>query len=366
MRIDFIDGLRGLSALGVVYVHYCTLFNPFIPMGFYNHAAIVCEFFVISGFVLSYRFWKNQDSEQLTSSSLRRYVRLTSAPLVSILISYLLMKFSLYRHVEIFNLTGSTEMTQAFFNFEPKLYDALYESLWGMYFSYHQPESYSPVLWTMQWELKGSLLTAAFLALFGKVRRRWILYLILLIISIDTLYPTFIFGVMFSDLLYSKEGRQLHESLKKQKFLAISLFCIGAFLSIYASDFPTDIYKNLEFEFLRQNGINSDVFYHMVSAVMIMYAVIHLNILKKTLSWKVLTKIGEYSFSLYLIHIQVVCSVGAFVFLEIYNRGYDMTTCILFGSLSAILVTIPAAILLHRYVDMPAAKLAKRVQKFFE
>ena len=321
---------------------------------------------MLSAFVLSYRFWQTQNTDSLTSSSLRRYVRLTVAPLVSILVAYILLEISLYHHEEVSKILGSSAIFAHYFQLTPSLSDALYESFWGMYFSYSTPTSYNPVLWTMSWELKGSILTAAFLALFGKVRNRLPLYIILIIISIDTLYPTFIFGVMFSDLLYSKEGRQLHESLKKQKFLAISLFCIGAFLSIYASDFPTDIYKNLEFEILRQNGINSDVFYHMVSAVMIMYAVIHLNILKKTLSWKVLTKIGEYSFSLYLIHIQVVCSVGAFVFLEIYNRGYDMTTCILFGSLSAIFVTIPAAILLHRYVDMPAAKLAKRVQKFFE
>ena len=122
----------------------------------------------------------------------------------------------------------------------------------------------------------------------------------------------------------------------------------------------------MDLDFLAQNKINHEKFYHMISAGLITYAILHLETLQKILSWKILTKIGEYSFSLYLIHLQVVLSVGTFVFLEIYNRGYDMTTCILFGSLSAILVTIPAAILLHRYVDMPAAKLAKRVQKFFE
>ena len=368
MRIEFIDGLRGLMALGVVYLHYCFVFFHFIPMGFYNSCVVVCEFFVISGFVLSFRFWKNRDTELLTSSSLRRYVRLTAAPLVSILLSYLLIKVSFFYCTQIIALTRHIPESEAgfFYLLVPSLTDALHEGLWGMYFDYHQSASYSPVLWTMKWEFKGSILVAAFLALFGKVHNRWILYVIFLVISIDTLYPTFIFGVMFSDLLFSPEGRKLYESLKKQKIFALIMLGLGIFFSIYSTDFPADIYRKLEFEFFNRNGIDIEIFYHMLASVMIMYAVVCSDTLQKFFSCKFLTKIGEYSFSLYLLHVPILCSVGGFIFLKFFNNGFDMVSCIFLGSSAAILVTIPAVYLLHHFVDMPAGKLAKYVQKKFE
>lgn len=361
MRIDFIDGLRGLAALGVVFIHYCLLFYPFIPIRFYVACIFVCEFFIISGFVLSRRFWQTQNLDSLTSSSLRRYVRLTAAPLASIFFSYLLIKFELFNYAEV-----NPQLANGIFVLEPNLQDVLYEGLWGMYFSHNETTSYNPALWTMSWELKGSLLTAAFLALFGKVRNRLPLYIIFIIVSIDTLYPSFIFGVMLSDLMYSKEGKKLYEFLKKQKTLAAILFVPGIFLSFYSTDSPFNAFRYLEFDFFAEHSININVFYHMLSALLITCSVLILKPLQKIFSCKVLTKIGEYSFALYLLHIQMVLSVGCFVFLEFFHRDFGLTTCIIFGSLAGLSATIPAVFLLHRYVDIPAAKLAKHAEKFFE
>lgn len=324
--------------------------------------------FLLSGFVQSYRFWQNQNLDALTSSSLRRYIRLTVAPFVSILLSYLILKFSLYQYKEVAAITESVKNMAYYFQLTPNFFDMLYESFWGMYFSYSTPTSYNPVLWTMSWELKGSLLTAAFLALFGKVRNRLPLYIIFIIVSIDTLYPSFIFGVMLSDLLYSKEGKKYHEVLKNQKALALMALIIGIFLGLYTfkADSVFNLYGNMDVELLAQHKINHEKFYHIISSGLLMYAILHLKTLQKILSLKLLTKIGEYSFSVYLIHIQIELSFGAFVFMQFFNRGFDVTTCIFFGSVVALLATVPAVYLLHHFVDMPAGKLAKRVQKIFE
>ena len=162
---------------------------------------------------------------------------------------------------------------------------------------------------------------------------------------------------MFSDLLYSKEGKKWHEVLKNQKALAIKALIIGIFFRLYT--FKAESVFNL---FGTQHKINHERFYHIISAGLLMHAILHFQSLQKM----VLTKLGEYSFSIYLIHIHVLFFLGGYLFLEFFNRGSDIFTCIFFGSVISLLATAPAVFLLHHFIDMPAGKLAKRVQKFFE
>ena len=112
--------------------------------------------------------------------------------------------------------------------------------------------------------------------------------------------------------------------------------------------------------------MNVEEFYHVIGATLVTYAVIQLNILHKVLEWKLFTLVGKYSFSLYLIHAQILLSVGGTVFLKFFNSGYEMNLSVFAGIFEGLLATIPATYLLHNFVDVPSGKLAKRFEKFFE
>lgn len=361
MRLDFIDGLRGFFALFVAFSHYTALFCKILPEGFHNSSGSVCGFFVITGFVLARRFWIEHDYGHLATAALRRYFRLTIAPCVSIIFAYMLMKFHVMFNSEVCALTNSVEFMRSYYNFVPSFKMALREGLWGMYFSYDQVNSYNPVLWTMEYELKGSVLIFAFLSLFGVIKNRVYIYAVLIMISFDTLYLPFIFGVMISDLMYSAECEKYREYLKARVLFQCCIFIAGIFLYFYALDSTVSLYGRLQFGLFEAYNIPVEQFYHIIGASMIIFAIFHLEILQRFFSLKFFTIIGKYSFSLYLIHAPILLSVGGFVFLSMVNHGLSLAVSILGGVLSAILITVPTTLLLHRFVDIPAGRLAKRV-----
>src|SRR4249920_301079 len=112
-KLGYMDGLRGVAAFVVVLHHFALTFRPELVAAvspltllFAGHFA-VCIFFVISGFVLSYKFFETSRADVVTSGAVRRYFRLMPLVLTAVLISYLLLRFGLYHNFDAFALTHS-------------------------------------------------------------------------------------------------------------------------------------------------------------------------------------------------------------------------------------------------------------------
>ena len=364
MRLDFIDGLRGVFALCVIFDHYDLIFYQNLPQDLYFYSVNVCGFFVITGFVLSYRYWQDKNPARLTSAALRRYFRLTATPFIAILLVYFLLKFHLIFLHELPKFISLPEWVTAFYNFEPSLRSALYEGLWGMYFSYSQGDSYNPVLWTMQYELKGSFMALAFLALFGRLENRTPVYLIFALVTIlvDVTYFSFLFGVWLSDRL-AAENNSVPKLGALGNFLVFTVLVAGIFFAYYASGIS--VYDKINFPIFGVLRIHPAVFYHAAGAAIIIFAVSRAEVLRKFFSLKFLTRAGSYSFSLYVLHIPILFSVGGFVFLKAVGGGLSFTAGVICGSAAALLSTFASVVFLYNFVDLPAGKLAKRIEKFF-
>lgn len=366
MHLIFIDGLRGFFALFVIFSHYSVLFYHIIPSGFRHSSATVCGFFIVTGFVMTCNFWKNRDRTRLTYAALRRYIRLTAVPLASIICSYLLLKHNLFIRDEIAPYTDSPQIVQSFLRFTPHFWDAVKEGLWGMYFAYDQVNSYNAVLWTMKYELKGSILLLAFLALFGNIRRREWIYLCFIIIFIDTIYPTFIFGAILSDMMYSAEGEKYREFLANKSFLPWIALIVGVFFYFYALDFNFVLYEKLNFSIFAKMNIRVEPFYHVLGSVLVVFAIFRLECLQRIFSHRFFTTVGKYSFSLYAMHSILLLSFGSLAYLKIMDHFSNHVLCVFLGTVVSLAVTIAITIPLHHLIDVPAGKLSRRVQKFFE
>ena len=363
MRIDFIDGLRGFFALGVLYAHYSSVFFMILPSGFYHFASIVCGFFVISGFILSYRFWQNRETKSLTSMALRRYFRLTPLPLVSLMFVFILMKFNLFLTNESCTIVPIFEVIKNYYGGDWNLLSAFKGALWDMYFDFKTIENYNVALWTMEYELKGSLMSLACLALLGNVKRRILIYLIFLILTFDSLYLNFVFGIMLSDLIYSDEGKKYFEILKSKQILSWIIFAVGCFLSYYALDI--NLYGKLNFEIFSAFEIDVERLYHIIGIAMFIYGIIHLKILQNFFGSRFFTILGKYSFAIYILHVPMGLFFNGYCFINLYELGFSPVTSANLSIVAGFLSTLAGATIIYHFVEMPSIKLTKRIEKIF-
>ena len=110
-KISYLDGLRGVAAINVLIMHFFIVLAPALiytsrmparmgnfeqyftatPLGLIGAGNFsVCIFFVLSGYVLTQKYFKTKDKNIILSSALRRYIRLFIPVLAVIIFSFLL------------------------------------------------------------------------------------------------------------------------------------------------------------------------------------------------------------------------------------------------------------------------------------
>lgn len=374
-KIRYFDGLRGLAALVVVIQHYILAFYPAIfsradelrhtgyelettlastPFNiFFNGNFAVCIFFVLSGYVLTHKFFITKDSEYITAGACKRYIRLMIPVLVIVAIAYVFMKLSLFNNIEVSKITLSSNWLATTYDFEPSLMGMLKQGIYGVFVG--TDFSYNTSLWTMSVEFLGSFLVFSLASIFGKSKKRYIFYTIIAIYFVKTYYLAFILGMMLSDCYNSN-----YEVIRKLKGRATCSICLvlGLFLGSYPL-VPTDntIYKYISIE-----TFNSGVLYRTVGAVLLMIAIMNSKILISFFSSKILNYVGKISFSMYLIHLIIICSFSGTLFTSAlpylgYNKAFILTFI-----LSMILIFIISHYY-SKYIDDTAVKISSYVYK---
>lgn len=367
-----LDGLRGLAALIVIFGHYANAFYPAITgpsdavhsrfdvlisgtPAFLVFAASfsVSVFFVLSGFVLSVSFFRSSSSRSLTQSAIKRYFRLMLPALVSILIAYGLLKIGAFRNLEVAHITGSTGWLARFWNFPADLGQALYEGLYGIFFT--GANSYNTSLWTMQVELFGSFLLFMILALFGRLTYRWVFYLAFIAIFFDTAYPSFILGIMICDIYYTQPA--MFYRLRNR--VVIPLFVLALWLGSWILiEGRPNIYNSINVWGLSPAQLTAQA--HTIGAGLIVFTVMRLKWLVKLFESRPLQYLGSISFSMYLIHLSIIGSFSSYLFRHLLvDFNYNTSFMIMFV-VSLTLLFLLSSIFLA-LVDRPSTALSRRL-----
>lgn len=372
-KYNDLEGLRGLAALIVVAWHFTIAFLPFligfaaVPRSteldrFFTNTPLflpfagtfsVAVFFVLSGFVLSLSFFRRRDYSVLVTAAARRYFRLMFPVLASVMLAFVIMTISSGAHHATGQITGSPWLNY-FWNFTPNLWEALRQGTFGAFFN--GESSYNSNLWTMQVELIGSFIVFGILAFFGKLRRRWFIYVALAIIFSHSWYLAFLLGLIISDIWVNFPA--IKEKITPR--LATGLLMAGVVAGSwhYSHNLYGGFYQYLQLPFFGLTGTEQLI--RTLGAACLIIAVLRLAWLSRFFKLRPLQYLGKISFSLYLVHFLVIYSFSCYIFNLLYpSIGYGPSFVVM------LTLSIPViGIMSHyftKYVDAPTIGLSKRI-----
>lgn len=372
-KLDYINGLKGIGA-GIVYLcHFVFAFyygmyslestdchlagNLDIAIGqsplntLFSGNFAVRLFMVMSGYVLCLGYFKTKDKKRLVTSAAKRYIRLLPPILVCNVLICLLMLPGAFQNVAVSELTGSAWLA-GFNRCEPNLLKAVLEAVFGCFFV--GTNQFNGVLWTIPFLFLGALLVYATCWLIGDKKWRYLVYAVMGAVLFLTDYAGVFLGFVLCDVMYTQP--KLVAWVKKQKVLLWIVFLLGVYLSSYPS-----AGAHLEGTIYGIIPIVMVVPYHLAGALLLVAAVVCLEPLQKFFGLPVFVKLGNISYSLYLVHFPVIATLGCMVFRGFYGKlSYNLAALITFVITTAAVLLISAVF--SKYIE----PLGKKGEQYVE
>ena len=373
-KLKYIDGLKGTGALIVYLCHFAYAFyfalysldplsshtagNVEIAIGrsplniLYNGNFAVQLFFVASGFVLCIGYFRERERKSPAKRALKRYLRLMMPILLVNTVIFFLMKAGLYQNTEAAVLAKSEAWFANFNNFEPGYSHALREAVIGCFLFGHN--YFNGVLWTVKYLFLGALLLYVLTALVGDRPFRYAVYAAGIVLLFNADYAGFLIGLLLCDLVYTKPGWM--EKLAGLPALSVLCLILGVYLGSYPSiggRLTGSIYGFLPV---------LSVLYHRAGAALILYAVLMLKPLQQLFGSRFFVKLGDISFSWYLLHFPVIAVCSSAFLLKFYERmNYHLLMLVNFVLTTGIVWGL--SVLMTRGVEKPWNRLLQKVLK---
>ncbi len=318
-----LEALRGFAALVVVAWHFFLGFDPDVLsnpsygvrgtpfFAFLHGSAAVSVFFVLSGYVLTRRYFETGDKRVLIIGAAKRWFRLFLPVFLSVMLSWLFFAGGLYAYEDAGAISHSDWLTSFGFSmippFEPNFLAAIINGFSETV--YHDVNAFNPLLWTIHIELIGSYLAFAFAALIKWLRGRDALIALMLVLGVLSLHFINLFLINFlagTLLAYYAPHFKTLKHTTAIVFIALSLVFLG-----YRE--PIGFYAM--FDFLNPiNGESLRAYTSTIGAVFIMMSFVGYAPLRRRLQGRAARALGRMSFPIYLVHIILLFSLGSTVF----------------------------------------------------
>ncbi|PKY02050.1 hypothetical protein P168DRAFT_292164 [Aspergillus campestris IBT 28561] len=426
--IAALDGLRGWACLLVFNFHFLFTYTwkvavgwgfngenyslwqlPILHMVVSGHI-MVAIFFVISGYVLSYKPIKTIRSRMfdqtfltLASSTFRRGLRLYVPAIVGLAAVFIAVRMGFYNYS--FGVIKEGHTIQGTNEQHPELMELLYDQYWdwhltimtlmnpwnwALYYNY-----YNPHLWTIPVEFRCSIVlfltilatsrakTAVRLSLvsgliwFCMRWGRWDVVLFLsgmLLAEADLINGTWERPPRPADGSDPDDGFTLPRSLQQlARYLASRKLWIGLFLvGLYLGSTPntgcrwTPFYM-WTYQVIPETYPEPHRFPQTIGAVLIVCSINHSKEIQKLFTNGLSQYLGKISFAFYIVHGPILHSLGYSLMPNIWSltgKETNLQYCMgfLIGWSICLPISIWAADIFWRAVDIPSVKFARWVE----
>ncbi len=362
VHITYLDSIRGLAALTVINEHYviayglpcettfCSKILDYSPFNFWwEGGAAVSMFFVLSGLVLSLRYFRVGHQVDLAQFNLLSF---TVARLARIWLPYLM--------VLLISAIGYSQITHA-----PILKTQLPPSDWitGMWHDYHLSLSdmcreafllilpatvvLLPQAWTLSIELVLSLLLPVGLLL-AERGMIWLIFFVMfavVLLGVSPYLMHFLFGLLIARY-YSELSHYLTEHPWQRRLvllLGIFLYTSGAILH--------DLKLSKAFVWLGAGLGASCILMFVIGSVKT----------QAMLSRSILHQIGKISYSAYLIHMLILLSLTPHILNWLELLTVDRFSLWLGGYVFTLLIVQGLSWCCYYCLEIPSISLGRRV-----
>ena len=383
-KMTYFDGFRGLLTMivfmGHFFVAFClplvadstffSIINKTPLVIFYNGFYSITAFYILSGYLISWQFFLKKDDMYLVSAFLRRYIRLTVPVLAVCLIVYAVQKTGLFSHKEIALKISSWWLDSFCFVYKPGIIATVKYALYNVYFGFTSFPAYNNVLWTMQYELIGSMLTLVILFITGKIKNRLWIYILLAGLFCNSHNIGFVFGIILADLNFHKPEIRLLNS----RYILAVLFIFSVLLGTIGTRKPEiAIVNNILFHstvsgiFATEKVLNYNIsfFYMYVSSAVIILILTRSALMQKVFNLRILQFIGRVSYSFYLIHVVILCSFSSFIILQLMKTTMSYKLICLFTLVGTIAFALLISWVLYILVESRSIRWSRKFSGYF-
>jgi peptidoglycan/LPS O-acetylase OafA/YrhL len=361
-RLEWVDGIKALGAIGVCVFHYVLAFYPKGYVGFSSGVppekeaevfwsnfpwSIVSNasfplylFFGLIAFLPAYKCFKDKSVVHLKVQAIKRYFRFIIPVVSCTLIAYAFWKMGICKNRELADFTGSSWLA-ALVPESVSLKEALYSGFINVFI--HSDDRYYSALWCMNLIFIGSYAVYAFLGLYGRSEWRVAAYVIMVpILFLFPQYATFFFVIPVAELC-AKGIRS--ETIGKQ--LIVLGLGVGLILPVPLTPFVID-----------------EIIY-AVGATLVLTGCVMSEDVQKILSAKWLSGFGKMSFSLILTHFFVLQAFSAPLFIVLAFWGISFYFNLFLTMLLSVVFIWMFTVAFYECIEEPSEKLVNKMYKRF-